>query len=203
MENAIKASIVPDGLRRAWSQRNDPVIRPYIGQVIGRRLLLGGRVLRQGALPEVDDTTSKRQNLFNMNQIPLGPIYLRDWGAHLVLARKPPGTHKRLQIARILKFFPHLPVVLIGDSAEHDPEIFAGIAREFPGRIDSIYIRHVRKSRGRDPSMTNLVAELREVGTDFLLVSDSAAAAEHAARKGLIAAQAIDPVRRDARKDAG
>jgi phosphatidate phosphatase APP1 len=77
-------------------------------------------------------------DFFRLNGIPLGPISLRDWGAHLVLARKPAGTHKRMQIARIMAFFPNLPVILIGDSGEHDPEIFTRIAQEFPGRVDTI-----------------------------------------------------------------
>ena len=70
---------------------------------------------------------------FRLNEIPLGPIYLRDWGTHLLLARKPTGTHKRMQIGQIMSFFPDVPVVLIGDSGEHDPEIFLDVVEGVPG----------------------------------------------------------------------
>ena len=86
-------------------------------------------------------------DFFRLNEIPLGPIYLRDWGTHLLLARKPTGTHKRTQIGQIMSFFPEVPVVLIGDSGEHDPEIFLDVAQEFPGRVDTIYIRCVGDDR--------------------------------------------------------
>ncbi|MBA3478408.1 MAG: DUF2183 domain-containing protein [Lautropia sp.] len=139
-------------------------------------------------------------DFFRLNDIPLGPILLRDWGAHLVLARKPTGTHKRNQISRIMEFFPRVPVVLIGDSGEHDPEIFAAIARDFPGRVDTIYIRCVNDGRRRE--VEALGEELRSNGVDFLLVPDSEGAAVHAAGKGLIPAQAIEAVRQDKRIDA-
>ena len=138
-------------------------------------------------------------DFFRLNGIPLGPINLRDWGTHLVLARKPTGTHKLVQIARIMAFFPKLPVVLIGDSGEHDPEIFSRIAQDFPGRVDTIYIRCVQGVPGRRESMQSLGAELRAGGTDFVLVSDSAQAAVHAAGKGLIPEDAIAAVRQEVR----
>jgi phosphatidate phosphatase APP1 len=139
---------------------------------------------------------------FRVNGIPLGPIQLRDWGAHLVMARKPTGTHKRTEIARIMDFFPEVPVVLIGDSGEHDPEIFLSIAREFPGRVDTIYIRCVGNDRRRSQVMEAIGEEVRRLGADFLLVKDSEAAAVHAAGRGLIPAQAIEAVRQDKRVDA-
>ena len=138
---------------------------------------------------------------FRLNGIPLGPIYLRDWGAHLVLARKPTGTHKRMAIARIMAFFPDVPVVLIGDSGEQDPEIFLSVLKEFPGRVAVIYIRCVGKSRERLEAIERLGGEIRSAGTDFLLVQDSESAAIHAAGRGLIPVQAIEAVRRDKRND--
>jgi phosphatidate phosphatase APP1 len=51
--------------RRIWSHRHEPVIRPHIGQVIERRLLLGGRVLVEGALAPASATTPRWQNLVN------------------------------------------------------------------------------------------------------------------------------------------
>ncbi len=139
-------------------------------------------------------------DFFRLNEIPLGPIYLRDWGTHLLLARKPTGTHKRTQIGQIMSFFPEVPVVLIGDSGEHDPEIFLDVAKEFPGRVDTIYIRCVGDDRKRLEELETIGQEVRAAGTDFLAVPDTEAAAVHAAGRGLIPAQAIEAVRKDKRK---
>ena len=34
--------------------------------------------------------------------------------------------------------------MLVGDSGEHDPEVYAAAAREFPGRVAGIMIRAMR-----------------------------------------------------------
>jgi phosphatidate phosphatase APP1 len=93
-------------------------------------------------------------------------LYLRDLG---------PGTlsnYKQPLIRRLLQQFPQ-PVVLIGDSGEKDPEIYAQMREEFPGRVKAIYIR----SAGR--------AEDTQRFTDMLLFREPREAAEHAAKNGL------------------
>ncbi len=54
-----------DRARHALLHRHDPIIRPHIGQVIERRLLLGGRLLREGALSPATATTPRWRNLLN------------------------------------------------------------------------------------------------------------------------------------------
>lgn len=56
---------------------------------------------------------------------------------------KPPA------IAGLLAAYPQRGFILIGDSGEHDPEIYGDIARAHPGRIRHIYIRKVTPE-GRD-----------------------------------------------------
>ena len=141
-------------------------------------------------------------DFFRLHEIPLGPIYLRDWGSHLILARKPTGTHKRAQIGRIMAFFPTVPVVLIGDSGERDPEIFLAIIKEYPGRVDTVYISCVGDDLKRREDLARLGDEIRAAGADFVAVADSEAAAVHAAGRGLIPAQAIEAVRLDKRQEA-
>lgn len=66
-------------------------------------------------------------------------LYLRDLG---------PGTlsgYKQPLIRQLLQALPH-PVVLVGDSGEHDPEVYREIAAEFPGRVKAIYIRDAGKA---------------------------------------------------------
>lgn len=54
------------------------------------------------------------------------------------------------QIEPILQRYPLRKFVLVGDSGEQDPEVYADIYRKYPGQIEKIYIRNVTKSRASD-----------------------------------------------------
>lgn len=117
--------------------------------------------------------------------IPLGPLFLRNWGASL-FSGQGHSHHKLSIIEELLTRFPALPFVLIGDSGEQDPEIYAEVARRYPKRILAIYIRDV--SQGVHESFEHLAGELRQLGVPMLLARDSLAAASHAFALGLISA---------------
>ena len=53
------------------------------------------------------------------------------------------------QIEAILRDFPGRRFILVGDSGEHDPEIYGGVARAHPKQIEHIYIRRVPRDRGQ------------------------------------------------------
>jgi hypothetical protein len=54
-----------------------------------------------------------------------------------------PETYKPGVIEPLLERFPKRRFVLVGDSGERDPEIYAALARKFPGQIVRILIRDV------------------------------------------------------------
>jgi hypothetical protein len=54
-----------------------------------------------------------------------------------------PEKYKPGVIEPLLKQFPQRRFILIGDSGERDPEIYAALARKFPQQIERIYIRDV------------------------------------------------------------
>lgn len=68
------------------------------------------------------------------NGYPPMALFLRNLGRATLSGYKEPV------LRRIAARFPH-PLVLVGDSGERDPEIYAGLAREHPGRVLRIYIR--------------------------------------------------------------
>lgn len=47
------------------------------------------------------------------------------------------------QISELFSHFPQREFTLIGDSGEHDPEVFAHIREQFPGQVKTIIIRDV------------------------------------------------------------
>ncbi len=134
-----------------------------------------------------------------INDIPLGPVMLRDWGVTATeLLPTSHGTHKQTAIRQILETYPDLPFILIGDSGQEDPEIYHEVVHDFPGRVLGIYIRDVSDAERRE-SVQRLAQELAEDGSTLLLTPDTAHAAAHAAAQGWIREDAIGGVaeRRD------
>ena len=131
------------------------------------------------------------EDFLNVHGIPPGPLFLKDWSPTVL------GKHQgyKLGVIRtILDTYSDLPFVLIGDSGEEDPEIYLQTIREHPGRIRTVYIRDVTSER-RDAEVKAIADEARALGTEMVTVPDTAAAAEHAASAGLIAAGAVAAVR--------
>ncbi|AXG98661.1 DUF2183 domain-containing protein [Deinococcus wulumuqiensis] len=115
-------------------------------------------------------------------RIPLGPLFLRNWGMDLLGGH---GGYKHGVIERIFQRYPDLKFVLVGDSGEKDPEIYAEVVRRHPGRVLAVYIRDVTEA-GRDSSVLKLREEVRKAGVDLVLAADSLNAASHALAMGLI-----------------
>jgi phosphatidate phosphatase APP1 len=133
---------------------------------------------------------------FNLHRIPVGPLlFLREWG--LTLQRPLPRRaedHKLKLIRNMLALYHDLPFVLIGDSGQHDPEVYAQTVREHPGRVVAIYIRNVSREPERQRAIEALAVEVVAAGSSLLLAADSMAMAEHAALHGLIAPEALAAV---------
>lgn len=132
-------------------------------------------------------------NLYDMlaefikyNNLPKAPILLRDIA--IDNARNTPeyANHKRNSVLQILKTYPNLKFVLIGDSGELDADIYTDVSRLFPNQIIGIYIRAVNDPY-RNERVNRLLA--RQDHTDTLLFYDSLQFAQHAAKQGLINTQ--------------
>jgi len=65
------------------------------------------------------------------------------------------GSFKTRTIERILAAFPKRKVVLVGDSGEHDPQIYAAAMRQHPNQIVKVLIREVDPSHPVDPVVFN------------------------------------------------
>ncbi|MCA9980902.1 MAG: DUF2183 domain-containing protein, partial [Anaerolineales bacterium] len=113
-------------------------------------------------------------------------IFLQDYGFtpdQLLIATH--AKHKKRYINTLLRAYPHLPFILMGDSGQKDPEIYAQIVAENPGRILAVYIRDVSHDQ-RDAEVETLAAQIAAHGVPMCLVPDSLAVAEHALTLGLL-----------------
>jgi phosphatidate phosphatase APP1 len=91
---------------------------------------------------------------------------------------------------------PELDLILIGDSGQADPEIYATVAQESPSRIRAVYIRRtVPADWRRLAEVETLAAQVSTLGVPMLAVADSAEIAVHAASIGLLDGSAVAAVR--------
>jgi len=144
-------------------------------------------------------------DFFEIHNIPPGPLFLRDFGWNVgnkrdELAGSQHRGHKLTQIRQILTTHDNLPFVLIGDSGEHDAEIYHQVVQEFPNRIAAIYIRAVTPSKQND-HIHGLIEDLANANVDMLLVANTADAAEHAIAQQLIPADRLDTIRQQSERD--
>ena len=132
-----------------------------------------------------------------LRRFPLGPLLLTDWGpSRDWLLRIEATEHKTGLIRRMLDEHPQLRLVLIGDSGQLDPEIYAALAREHPDRIAAVYIRRTANAaRDRIAAVDAIAAEVSGAGVPMLAVDDSMQIAAHAAGIGLLDAAALPAVR--------
>ncbi len=140
----------------------------------------------------------------DLQTIPRGPILLRDWDISLgSIASTRHFDHKGVAIRNIMHTYPELPFILIGDTSQHDPEIYRHIVSEFPNRVLAIYIRDVTRDEERSTAVKRLADEIRAAQSTLVLAEDTLGAAMHAAEQGWISRDALPNVRAEKRADAG
>lgn len=118
------------------------------------------------------------------NNFPKGPILLRSFKDFLKKKTPNQKPQKQKEILNLLKTYPNLPFILIGDSGEYDTDIYIEIAEQFPDRIKAIYLRSV-KHKKKIIRVKGLLKQYKT--TPALLVESSEQAIAHARENGFIA----------------
>lgn len=106
--------------------------------------------------------------LVSGSPVQYGPRILRFLARHgfphfgLALRRLSPATLRGYKQPRIrdLLGLVRAPAVLVGDSGEHDPEVYAEVRAAAPGRVLAVYIRDV--GRSQDPARFEGMVLFRE-----------------------------------------
>jgi phosphatidate phosphatase APP1 len=139
--------------------------------------------------------SSSPWNLYDMiadfldaREIPVGPMLLRDWDLSSALAGH--AGHKSLLIREILDAYPRMRFILVGDSGQEDPEIYAALVSEYAGRILAVYIRDVSQNAERSAAISALAEQMTGSQCSLVLAVDTLTVAKHAAEHGW-----IDPAR--------
>ncbi len=85
------------------------------------------------------------QGFLDESRMPPGSMHLRAFSLkpNALFSKSASSNHKHISIERLLADYPERRFVLIGDSGEHDPEIYGELARRHPKQISAILIRDV------------------------------------------------------------
>ena len=81
-----------------------------------------------------------------LNEIPDGPLFLRDFGLHRGNELKSFKNHKINTLNHLFKFY-DFPFVLIGDATENDTKYYVETFKKFPNRVKAIFIRESKRNR--------------------------------------------------------
>lgn len=142
------------------------------------------------------------KDFLDLNKIPAGPLLLRDFGFDHEKEDSDHHGHKLKEIRQILEAYPALNFVLIGDSGQEDPVIYREVVKQYPGRIIAIYIRDVQLPE-RKKIAIDVSTSLEEHKVEMVIVENTVAAAEHAAKVGLIYSEEIPTIEVEKKKDEG
>ncbi|MEW4449419.1 phosphatase domain-containing protein [Qipengyuania sp. JC766] len=86
-----------------------------------------------------------------VHDLPLGPIFLRDWSlSRKTFGEASHGGHKRQAIGTILETYPDTRFALIGDDTQGDFAAFADVIEAYPGRVAAVFIRNAGDTLSAD-----------------------------------------------------
>ncbi|MET0447810.1 MAG: phosphatase domain-containing protein, partial [Aeromicrobium sp.] len=181
---------IDDTILETGVQRVGQMIRQTItGSAVTRTPFPGAPALYRDLAADVNPVFYVSSSPWNLHAFlsafldhhafPRGPLLLRD-----LLGTAAGREQKHGRIREILDLHPDLSFVLIGDSGERDPEIYADIVRSHPGRILAVYIREVRLDPG--DGTVERVSQDWAPDVPFELAADSQAVREHARTVGLL-----------------
>lgn len=109
--------------------------------------------------------------VFDRAALPRGPMFLRDYGiSETQFITGTHGDHKGSAIDVIMGAQPHLPFVLIGDTGQHDAEVYLAAATRHPGRIRRVILR--APGDGADEKDLAHVAQIEGLGVPVFVGSD-------------------------------
>ena len=208
MDDTVIQSHVTDFIRAAGMVllENARTRLPFPGVAAFYTALVQGRSGTAGN--PVFYVSSSPWNLYDViaefldaQQIPAGPMLLRDWDLGPSLLRN--ASYKSGVIREILATYPRMPFVLIGDSGQEDPEIYAEVVSTHPGRILAVYIRNVQQHPENSTAIRDLTERIARAGSTLVLADDTLTVARHAAAHGWIRDEALPGIGVEKRADEG
>ena len=147
IDDTVMITALPRPFLAFWNTfvRNETARRPVPGMPLFYQALLdanpGAFVVYLSTGPW--NIAPALENFLATHGYPPGPLLLTDWGPTAEGWFRSGQRHKRTELRRLLGEIPGLAWILVGDDGQHDPEVYAAAAEEFPGRVRAIVLRQL------------------------------------------------------------
>lgn len=93
------------------------------------------------------------QRFLTLRKFPLGPLLLKNFGEDPLFDQE---TYKIGRLKQVFETHPTLRFILVGDSGEHDPELYTKIRGMYPKRVEAVVIRLVAGGDNRKERFANM-----------------------------------------------
>lgn len=167
--------------------------KPFDGSVKHYQLLA-----KSGTTPDAPNpffyVSSSEWNLYDyileftrVNKMPEGVFLLNVLKRFSQIFKTGANNHqtKFTRIVRILEAYPKQRFVLLGDSSQHDPYIYASVVEHFPKQIHAVYIRDVYERNKQ--KVADVLYKIESSGVPCCFFQHSSEAILHSKKIGLIA----------------
>lgn len=133
-------------------------------------------------------------DFIRLNQIPSGPLLLRDYGIDDgKLLIEPHGDHKIKRCEELFSRFPHLKFLLIGDAGQEDTYIYRDLIRKHPDRIAAAIIRSVA-GNSKEEAIRAEIRQLQAEGLPIHYIQDSVEGANLCQEMGILSQGQVEEV---------
>jgi len=94
--------------------------------------------------------------------LPSGTFHMRKfrWKNASTLTPDHDGAKKESVVEAILAALPHRHFIMVGDSGEHDPEIYGALARRYPDQVRGLFIRNTTAEVRQSPRLQQATADI-------------------------------------------
>lgn len=89
------------------------------------------------------NTHSTLTRFLRRHGFPSGAMLLTDWGPTESSWFRSGQAHKKAQLQRLAREFPHIRWLLVGDDGQHDPQIYEDFALKHPTNVEVVAIRQL------------------------------------------------------------
>ena len=167
--------------------------KPFEGSVKHYQLLAKGNTTPDAPNPFFY-VSSSEWNLYDyileftrVNKMPEGVFLLNVLKRFSQIFKTGANNHqtKFTRIVRILEAYPKQRFVLLGDSSQHDPYIYASVVEHFPKQIHAVYIRDVYERNKQ--KVSDVLYKIESSGVPCCFFQHSSEAILHSKKIGLIA----------------
>ena len=147
IDDTVMVTALPRPFLAAWNSfvRDEHARRPVPGMAV-----LMERIIRQYPGSPIIYLSTGAWNVYptltrflTRHLYPHGSLLLTDWGPTHDRWFRSGQAHKRENLRRLAAEFPNVRWILIGDDGQHDEDIYAEFAKEFPGNVRAIAIREL------------------------------------------------------------